>query len=82
MLTRADLSNARLGPLEVAEGRYIRADLSRATLRGARLDGADLTRARLIEADLDLASFDGARLSQVEFDPGADPELAARASAA
>ena len=70
MLTRADLTGAKLGPLEVGAGRVVRADLTRACLKRADLSGADLTRARLIEAETDGAKFERANLTHAEMDQG------------
>ena len=46
-LTRADLRGAILGPLEIGQGRFIRADLSRANFVNAQLKSANLTGATL-----------------------------------
>ena len=66
-LTRADLRGAILGPLEIGQGRFIRADLSRANLRQADLRRAFALRARLPEADLSDAKLDGCVLTDVEL---------------
>jgi uncharacterized protein YjbI with pentapeptide repeats len=70
LLVRADLRGAKLGPLEIMEGRYVRTDLSRAMMRLANLTGADVRRARLLEADLENAKLDGANFLGAEMPEG------------
>jgi len=66
-LTRADLRGAKMGPLMIAEGRFVRTDFTRAGLRSADLRGAYATRARFIEADMGGAKIAGCDLSGAEL---------------
>jgi uncharacterized protein YjbI with pentapeptide repeats len=67
-LTRADLRGAQLGPLMIAEGRFVRTDFTRATLRSADLRGAHATRARFLEADMTGAHLEGCDLTGAELE--------------
>jgi uncharacterized protein YjbI with pentapeptide repeats len=74
LMTRTDLRDAKLGPLEIGEQRFVRTDLSGAILRYADLRGADLRRARLLDADMQSAEMEGAHTESAEFDPSLKDE--------
>jgi uncharacterized protein YjbI with pentapeptide repeats len=67
-LGRADLRGAQLGPLMIAQGRYVRADFTRASLRSADLRGASAVRARFLECDLQNARLTGCNMLHAELE--------------
>jgi uncharacterized protein YjbI with pentapeptide repeats len=67
-LGRADLRGAQLGPLTIAQGRYVRTDFTRAGLRHADLRGASAVRARFLECALNVARLDGCNLQHAELE--------------
>jgi uncharacterized protein YjbI with pentapeptide repeats len=66
--TRADMRGAKLGPLTVGDGRFVRTDFTRAVLRGADLRGAHAHRARFLEADMNGANLAGCDLTDAELE--------------
>jgi uncharacterized protein YjbI with pentapeptide repeats len=67
-LARADLRGARMGPLMIAEGRFVRTDFTRASLRHADFRGASAPRARFLEADIAQARMAGCDLTGAEVE--------------
>ena len=74
-LARADLRGARMGPLMIAEGRYVRTDFTRASLRNADFRGASAPRARFLDADVGQARMAGCDLTAAEFDAAGREKL-------
>ena len=66
--TRSDLRGAKLGPLTIGDGRFVRTDFTRAVLRGADLRGAHAHRARFLEADMHGANMAGCDLTDAELE--------------
>ncbi len=66
-LSKANLTNAKLGKIDFSVLNLREADLSHAYLEEANLNGADLHKAILCESQLGAANLSGTELSEVNF---------------